>query len=286
LQRSQFGLDQMRMQTAMTAAVKEAIARLANDENLFMDHHNEDWAKVIDVTDPGGITIRVNIRDASAHFDLNNLYMEIADLTTRPVEDIAGDLFNQCGDFSSGDRIGSLIDWIDPDNEGFREKEFYSERLPPYEPTNRYLTSFDELFQVNGFSPEWLNPPPVKNNQPFLAEPGNTFSIIPVPRRRPIPVNINSAPRQVLVGILGMENSTFVDQLLGIREHHPIRSLNLITQLIDNERTRSTINTYLDVKSQYFTIEARSHIKGNSAALNALVHRNPDGKTEVIRWVL
>ena len=113
----------------------------------------------------------------------------------------------------------------------------------------------------------------------------DTFTIIPVDRTRPIAVNVNTAPRHVLLGVLGLANRTVVDTLVTLRANEPVRKLSLLDQLVD-PATLTTVQTYLDVKSAYYTVQARAYQEGAAAELRALVHRRSDGTIEVLQWAM
>ena len=128
LQKSSFLFSKVRLQSAILSNSLPLLQRLADDDNLLMDHPSESWAKSEDITDPSGIHLKLSIHDAQQYFDLNNVYVTRPNLTTRKNAKILVDLFNMTGDFSPADKIQSLLDWVDPDDEGFRESFFYEKK--------------------------------------------------------------------------------------------------------------------------------------------------------------
>ena len=153
-------LNRIRLEHAAADAVFHALERLADDEDLLVDHDDEAWAEPVETERPDGITTRVLIEDAQRRFDLNNLYVESASLDPASARRMASDLFTLCGAFSPQAQLDALRDWIDPDQDGFREQRYYEEQEPSRRVPNRWLASAAELFEVEGFTREQFEPRP------------------------------------------------------------------------------------------------------------------------------
>jgi type II secretory pathway component PulK len=259
--------------------------RLAMEPDPATRGTNVAWKVVQDWTDPQGVGIRVRIEDESRRFDLNNLAVTTTGDMRTP-EQVLLDLFVQCGEFSSGDRVRALKDWVDADLEGPREAGFYLAQDRDRLPSNRELTSWEALMHVDGWNEDLFQRRPVRTQRRdlFDASPADVFTLLPRARDRIIPVNLNEAPRAVLLGLLGMEQETSVDRILTFREMRHLHSLSMLEGLVPEETLRS-VGPYFDVRSSWFSIHIAAYRDGISARSRWLVHRDPQGEVAVVQSV-
>jgi len=284
LQQSAFLFSKVRLQSSILSNAQLLLQRLADDDNLLVDHPSEAWAKPEDISDPTGISLKLSIHDAQQYFDLNNVYVSRPNLTTRKNAEILVDLFNMTGDFSPSEKIQSLLDWIDPDDEGFRESFFYEKKDPGYSCPNTWLSSMGELLWVNGFSPSYFErQKTLQAAETFNHSFEETFTIFPVKRNQAIKVNINSAPKHVLQSILGQSQEAFVDAVIAWRRDTPIQSLEKFNFQMSPSLLQD-LNHYVDVKSSFFTLKATAYEAGHRVEVLALLHRSSQGDVEVIQW--
>jgi type II secretory pathway component PulK len=180
--------------------------------------------------------------------------------------------------------VDSLIDWTDADHDGFRETPFYARDDPPSQAGNRLLNTWGELLHVSGFSPELFARRPRRSSrdphQPSLLD---CVTVIPVTRTRPIPVNVNTAERTVLIGVFGPGRSSAADELVNLRGEGPLLSLDALEDRVEDE-VLDRARPYLDVKSTFFRLEARAYAEGHAVDLRAFARRGSDGNVEVLQW--
>jgi type II secretory pathway component PulK len=273
------------LQSALHEAVRAAMQRLADDDNLRVDHPAEPWAQPEEFSLGEGITVRVGITDATARFDLNNLYLPVPDISARPAEEIVMDLFTAAGDFQPASRVTAVRDWVDPDQGGLRERPYYERQGLAGVPPNRPLTGLAELLHVADFQREFLlEKPRPKPGQPFRHSLRDLVTALPVPREQALRVNVNTAAEPVLHALVGPGDSPLVRLLLVARENAPLAGLDLF--LTDLEpHLRNTLATFADVRSEFFEIRALAHrTGGGTLSAQALVRRDPGGKVNVVRW--
>ncbi len=278
--------SELPVRAALHDGVREAMLKLANDENLLVDHLQEPWAKPWEIALTTGLTVRVDITDACALFDLNNLHLATPDISSRPPEEIAMDLMTAAGDFQPAERAAAIRDWIDPDQDGLREKSYYEQENLPFLPANRRLASLAELEHVAGFSRDYLREKPrPKPGQPFRHAFRDLVTVLPVERPHAVKINLNTAPEPVLQALLGVTDSALVRIMLVARQNGPLTGLDLF--LINLEpRQQNTLLGFSDVRSEFFEIRARAYQSGGAAlTARVLVHRDATGKVNVIRWV-
>jgi type II secretory pathway component PulK len=276
---------ELKLQAALSDSVRRAMLRLADDEDLLVDSPLELWAKPEEVGVPTGITVRVEISDACARFDLNNLHLGVPDLTSRGPDEILMDLMTASGDFQPSSRAAALRDWIDPDQDGLRERPYYEAENLPFRPANRRLATLAEITGVAGFDREFLlekaKPRP---GQEFRHAFRDLVTVVPVERDRPLRVNVNTAARPVLQALLGAGESAMVETVLVARQSAPVRGLDLFLPGLD-PRQQNTLLAYADVRSEFFEIRARAYQPGGGGlAATVLVQRDPAGKVTVLRW--
>ncbi|HMP72217.1 MAG TPA: type II secretion system protein GspK [Kiritimatiellia bacterium] len=271
------------MRAAMLEAAHDALVRLAAPRDPAAPPGELDLFRPRDWTDPRGVSIRVAIEDESQRFDLNNLSVTVTGSLRTP-EHVLLDLFVQCGLFTAGDLAVSLKDWVDADNDGPREARYYLAQDRSRLPSNRILTSWDELLEIEGWSQELFERRPARTGRRdlFDAAPAEVFTLLPRERQRIIPVNLNLAARPVLLGILGMDQEIVVDRIVTFREMRPFLSLEGLDGLVSPDLL-ATVAPYLDVESRWYTVHVAAYREGSSAKSRWLVHREDEGGLTVVQ---
>jgi type II secretory pathway component PulK len=286
LQRTQAIVRSTQLELAAADALRGMMQELAADEDLRADHTNKPWATPREYTTPSGIAVRVSVVDENRYFDLNNLAVPVTGQPLRTPPEMLLDILTQCGDFDGVQRVDALTDWVDANAEGFREDDFYREQAALFRPPHRPLRSGGELLRVAGFSRElFARHDRRSRREAFQADLVDCVTVIGVDRTRPIPVNINTAGREVLIGVLGFPHESLVDNLLAQRKARPFRSLEQLALLLDPLFMDSVAST-LDVKSRYFRIDARVYSEGQARDARAVVVRGENGGVKPLQWIL
>lgn len=285
LRRQQTALLQVRLQQAAADVAWCALRKLANDEDPSVDHTNEVWAATEEALDPSGISTRVKTVDQDRYFDLNNLAINPPPAGTRPAGDIAMDIMTLCGDFAPVDRVDSLTDWVDPNDDGFAENARYREKEPPYEAANRPLYALSEVLWVNGFSRAYFARHERSSAlEAFSADTVDCLTVLPGPHNSASPINVNTAGREVLLGILGVTQEGLVEVIKTWRNERPIRSIDQF--FTETGRSISAeLRPYLDVKSRFFLVDAQAYAEGHTEHLQVLAQRSSAGNVDVLQWV-
>jgi len=277
--------NKLQLQLALQHAARTGLKTLADDDNSLVDYLDEPWAQPMEYIDPTGISIWMKITDLDRFFDLNNLYIETPPTGLRPASDITMDIMTLCGDFSPVDRVHAIKDWIDPDQDGIKESDLYAQKTPPYACPNDWLQAWSDLLWIDGFSETYLNESdPYAQGGMFKSTIKENLTVIPVPRSSPITININTASKEVLLGVVGLENDLLVQQILALRVSRPLVSLDSIASGAAGINI-SAIRPWLDVTSHYFSIQVRAFQDTQSMELTAIVQRTQEGDVEILRWV-
>lgn len=304
--KASFGID----------CVRSAMRILADDEDLLVDHLNEEWASPFELRHPDGRRALVRIEDANRYFDLNNAPVSANVTATRPVTEILHELFRTCGmNSNTTDQVAALVDAVDVNNAGrFEDPEEFN-------PANAPLATWADLFRVHGMaSRAFFAPQPDPDRVRGFGEfehPLQTFTILPDPdaslsgtadgaddappdqepassdedkgeqedRRRASHVNLNTAPAHVLRGVIGNtpDRAALVEQLLAYRVENPITAIGpYLGRLPPADVQIAT--AYLDTKSAYFWVTAIDASTGNTIA-RALLGRGSDGTVKIAQWL-
>ena len=258
---------------------------LADDEDLACDHAGERWAGTKEIRTPAGIGVRVSVTDANRRFDLNNLSVPAGPAAGRAPADVVLDILTLCGDFAPVERVEALRDWMDPDDQGATDTPYYAKLKPPYRAANAPLESWGDLPHVRHFSRGYFAPHERHaSSEPYSANPVDSLDVLPGTRTRPVPVNVNTAGREVLLGVLGIESESLAQWILSARAASPLRSSDSILGSLDPERA-AAIEPLLDVRSSFFTVDTRAYAQGRSERLHVLARRGSRGDVEVLQWV-
>jgi len=228
---------------AAVSAVKLALYFLRNDNNGF-DGIGDDWALPF-YYNYRGISISLKIQDECGKLNINNL-------TNNRWYGIAQRLFENLE--LNTDLVDAIRDWIDSDDEVFGNgaESFYYEGLG-YRPLNAPMKSLYELFYVKG-----VNDKIFKRLKSYLTVYGGK-------------VNVNSAPKEVLLALSPQMNEDAVDSII---ESRPIRDLTKLKELPGfDEELYFEIKPLLTVRCDYFQIEATASYGDSTVTVEAYTDR-------------
>lgn len=272
--------------SAMTDAALQAMKRLADDEDLQVDHPRESWAESVEYTTPTGISIWVGITDENSKFDLNNTWMEFDTGEQTMIQGAIMDLLTSLGDYEPVDRVQALSDWIDSDDDGYRESDWYAAQGVSNHCANTWLNTLADLPEVAGFSKGYLT------NRHEWARSSATYAmndyltVIPGSRRSPAVVNVNTAPTALLRAMSGIGQDAWVDYLVAFRAGGALTSLDPLLAVVDSVRAEY-LRKFLDVRSATYAIHVRAFAGDHAGRLRALVRRDRnDGNVRVLQWML
>ncbi len=280
LERAELEIERLRV--AAAEAVREALWILASDENLQVDHLGEDWALPRETLREDGISTRAVVEDAGRFHNWNNL--SVAGRGSRTAEDIWLDVLTVCGDRDPVARIEALVDYMDSDDTGAHESFAYRRLDPPYEPPNRILWAPAELLHVHGFSAELLAPRPREAlDDLFGGDLSAVAVVVPAGLDEPIPVNLLTANRHVLLGLAGPQHESVVRELLVLREIDPTSALERLA-MARPELAASLVGA-ASISSRYFRVRARAALGHRHHEVLAWVLRDERGDVQILQWV-
>ncbi len=276
-------LKQEQLRFAAAEAAREMLLTLASDEDLKVDHLGEDWAIPYEITRENGISTRATVVDAGRFFNWNNL--SVSNRSTRTSADILLDLMTVCGDFSPPYVcVEALGDYLDADQEGSYESDFYRVGDLPYDPPDRVLWAPSELLWVHDFSPELFRPRPREDSDDFFGgDLSASTTVVPAQIKEPVPININTASRDVLMAVTGLEQEAAVRKLLDAREVQPFKSLALIFTAYPE--LAAALEGLVGTSSTYFQVNARASMDDLHMSVMAWVARDDKGNLQILQWI-
>ena len=270
---------------AATDAVRDAMHVLANDAEIEVDHLDEDWAAPIYTEDPVGISTRVHIIDENRFFDINNLAISRRS-TVRAPTDILRDIMSLCGVLSPKKKVDALQDWIDDDQEGFYETSFYQRLDQPYRPPNRFVYTWSEFVWAEGFERTTFDLiPHFSTNAHPPCSLAETITILPIRRETPVPINLNTASDNTILGVVGIDNADLMQRIVSRRKVRPLGRADATALAVDPNLVQR-LAPYVSVRSSFFRVHAVAYQRGHSESVEALVKRDQQGNVQVLQWVL
>ena len=261
--------DQVQAQALAMAGVQWTRQILDDDARRSeIDHLGEPWALTLPPIPLEDGEVRGAIVDAQGRLNINAL--GTADASAEQERVRLTRLFAQRGIPPAA--LAAMSDWIDTDSvvrESGGEDAFYLAQPVPRLAANAPVLRVAELGLAKGVTPRAL-----AAVLPFLsALPAGT------------PVNVNTAPREVLAAILGNIGGESLEALVADRARKPFTTIaEFRSRLPDGASLAS--DAALSVKSNYFyvTIEARQGATLSHA--RALVRRGGGGKPEIVWQVV
>ncbi len=260
-----------RLRAAATDAAWGALTLLAGDEDRQVDHTNEPWAAPVDRVLPGGVETSVRVADENRWFDVNSLSARLPDSAPRQPVEVVADLLALARQPDSAVQAQALRDWIDPDHAGLREADYYRSRNPPLEIADALMECPQEMDAVLAGAGSGGG-----------AAPG--LAVLPDRAARIMPVNLNTAGREVIMAILGPQYRSAADTLCALRDAAPLTSPAAVSRLLKTGAANPWA-PYFAVHSTFFSVTARATQDQRSAEVYALAARDAQGNVEIIRWV-
>ena len=272
-------------QAVLLAISAESWARdllSVDNDDLTVDHFEEDWAQAIPLLPVDGGTIVGCLVDLESRINLNNFSSYTnSSLVAERKSNAMGlakvwESLLQNRDFLVNEsRVAVIIDWLDKGDEligpAGAEQVDYSGFNPPRFPANTEISDTAELAAMAGYS---------------LAEVQRLMPLISA-LPGPTTININSAPEPVLMALSGDLGVDFVDMVM---DNRPFMSLQEFYQAID---IRLMVGepalairwpaTLVDVKSDFFQLNLEVTLGQSKLEVKSIMHRSGSARPAVIR---
>ena len=252
--------------------VKGILKQDAKDNKT--DSLGDIWAKPVDFLPIDNGSLRGRVEDLQGRFNLNNLATKDPNQLKiyvtqfqRLVDNIPGLPAD-----AAAQGIGSAIrDWVDADGErsgtNGAEDSDYQSGDPPYRAANRPMLSASELQSVRGVTPALYNA-----LRPYVTALPTIGSKI----------NVNTASEPVLLSLSANVDRQALQNFLRSRQAKPLENTQEAFNGgksgggFINADNATKPETLIDVRSQYFELQAEVFIGSSRVALYSVYNR-PDG---------
>lgn len=138
----------------------------------------------------------------------------------------------------------SMADWIDandtPRPGGAEGRDYYGLLKPPYRARNASLDSLDEMLLVKGYTPAVF-----RKLSPYVTVYGDGL------------VNINTAPREVIMALSSDITVDMAQRVIDYREKEPFKDASEIRKVTGFETVGFSLQGGISVTSDYFRIYSR-----------------------------
>lgn len=250
---------------ANALAVEDLVRFLIGEDEPESDHLQEPWARQGDVFPIEGGMLSGSVIDLQARFNVNNLIdTQGANAGKKNVEQVNAyrRLIQSLGLDES--IVDQTIDWIDPDiePEGFRgaEDDAYLRETPAYRTANQQISDISELRLLAGMTDEQFNV-----LQPFITALPTTTG--------PTPVNINTAPPELLNALSDGLTPTHVAQLVELREQSGYADLAEAFSQIGATVSAEEMALF-SVQTSYFRLRVLAVIGSSRVTMYSVLHRD------------
>jgi len=229
------------------------------------------WARPISY-DAGVGTVTISIEEESGKLDLNSA----TTLTGEPVLFYKETAQRLLANLKLPPELYEVLaDWVDKEPATPRtngaETSYYSTLKPPYQAHDGRLDTVEELALLKGFTPEVLTK---------LRSCVTVYGQIPGAVLQ-VPININTAPKELLLALDKTMTSSLVDEILEYRKSKPIKNLADIAGL---GNLAQSLQGYVVCKGTIYRIRAEGKVGESVSVAEAVVTDVDNLKPTVLYW--
>lgn len=261
--------DQVQAQALAMAGVQWARQILYDDaRTTVIDHLGEPWAFRLPPIPLENGEIRGAIADAQARLNLNALGMSGSSADVERTR--LARLFSQRrGPVTA---LDAIADWIDDDSvprPAGAEDSWYRTQAPPSLTPNAPVVRVSEIASVRGVTSAML--------APVLG------LVTALPSRTP--VNVNTAPAEVLAAILDSTSPDAIATIVAGRAQKPFTTVAEFRARLPSNVVLGSEEA-LDVKSRFFEVTIEARQGATAARARALLRREAERWPEIVWQVL
>ncbi len=281
-QSSAFSRDSIRAELLAEAGTQAARIALREDaKNNDFDTLDEIWSRTSPPIDLGPGQVNVTIVDEERKLNLNDLIGPNGNAPANNDKQL--NVFRRLLEILSLDPTiaDCVIDWLDADDStrpGGAESSYYQSLKVPYKAKNDLFDTIDELRLVRGITPEVF-----RKLEPFVTVSAPASAAGSSGGR----ININTAPKEVLMALSGGEtagiiDSAMADRIIEYRRETPFRDRTKLNDDMEKAspalgtlfKTTTQIAAMLDVKSTTFKVRSEGEVNGIRRTLEAIGTRS------------
>lgn len=240
-----------------------ALLQLASAQKSYTSL-NDIWAKPLELPEEQG-RLRISIEDESARLSLNHIAGSNGTFNseTDPTGSYYGTalrLFRKLH-LPAGDLCDTIADWVDEDDipkPGGAESPWYLARKPSFAAKNARFDTFEELALLKGFSSDVL-----EKIRPFVTVYAESSIAAPV--------NINTAPKELLTALDERISDSLAEQIIDYRKKIPFQNTSELLRVPGMDRIATGLLNRITAKSSLFRIKAEAQVNGTTRIVEAVV---------------
>jgi len=229
------------------------------------------WAKPLVFEEEQG-QLRISIEEENSKLNLNTIafpngtYNEI-------YHDMAIRLFKQLK--LPLDPLDAIADWIDEDttpHPGGAEADWYLTRKQPYRPRNKPLVTLEELKRIKGVAELF------DRISPFVTVYGDQ------PGTAAAPININTAPRELLLALDERMSETLADRIIERRKTTPFKNPAELAQVPGMQQIATALLTRISTKGSVYRIRSEGLVNGTTRTIEAVIRVSGGTTPAILYW--
>jgi len=256
-------------ESGVTGAVKILQVTLAAQSDFTS--LRDQWAKPLEIPDENG-DLRVIIEEENGKLNLNYVAGPNGEFNLQYAEPAAM-LFKGLK-LPADDLLDSLADWIDTNDlpkPGGGESAYYNSRKPPCAASNGPLLTLEELAMVRGF-----------DNRTFSQVA--PFVTVHASFAEGAFVNINTAPKEVLLALDGQMTDTLAERIIDYRKVTPFKNLGKLAEVAGMKTIVASIKTPLRTRGSIYRIRSQGTVGGTTRIIEAVVSLAAASSPETLYW--
>lgn len=234
---------------------------------------NDSWAKPLLIDEPQGHgQLQISITEETGKLNLNAIALPNGSFNQAYYE-TAQRLFSQLK--LPQEPLDAIADWIDEGdtpNPGGAEADWYLAQKQPYRPRNKPLLTLEEARRIKGVAAVF------DRISPFVTVYGDQPAGSPA-----APININIAPKELLMALDDRISATLADRIIQHRAETPFKHPAELGQVPGMEQISTSLLTRISTKGTVFRIRADGLINGVTRTVEAVVRMN-GSTSNIIYW--
>lgn len=193
----------------------------------------------------------------------------------------------------SRELVRNIRDWIDIDDEGDAESDYYLALDTPYPAKNAPLETIGELLLIKDIEPELFLgdfpreeiPETDPDDDPFFRPPeeegfrGLRHYLTVYSDGR---INVNTVPEDLLEILLGREFRVLARDIVARRREEPFARLEEVSEAAGRPIPSEILEKF-KVTSDFFTVVSEGRVGNIAARIRAVVQRH-DGELVILYW--
>ncbi len=256
-------------ESGVTGAVKilQMTLALQSDYTSLQDQ----WAKPIDFPDESG-DLRVTIEEENGKLNLNYVAGPSGEFNPGYAEPTARLMKGL--KLPADDLLDSLADWIDTNDlpkPGGGEVAYYGALTPPVAASNGPLLTLEELAMVRGFDSKTFS-----SIAPFVT--------VYASFAEGAYVNINTAPKEVLLALDGQMTETLAERIIDYRKVTPFKSRGELSRVAGMETIVASIRIPLRTRGSLYRIRSSGTVGGTTRVIEAVVNLSAGSSPATLYW--